>query len=161
MRFPKSGLVLTAGLLAAIPVPSGSLRPVGVSGRGELSARYPASAKEHYLSDEELGYIRPGLKITVNSITPDATNHPVVDVSYVDDANQPLDRAGAVTAGSISMSFVLAWWDPNSRNYTSYTTRVQTSPITHVSATQAAADSGGTWNDISIGHSTYTFHTAL
>jgi OmcA/MtrC family decaheme c-type cytochrome len=161
MKFPRSGLVLAAGLFAAIPVPSSVLRPAEVSGRGQLSARYPASAREHYLSDEELGYVRPGLHVTVNSITIDPTLHPVVDVSYTDDANQPLDRSGAITVGSISMSFVLAWWDPNSRNYTSYTTRVQTSPITHVSATQAAADSGGTWNDISIGHSTYTFHTAL
>src|SRR5215471_3040801 len=152
MRVPKSGLVLAAGLFAAIPVPSGVLRPVGVSGRGELSARYPASVREHYLSDEELGYVRPGLKVTVNSITIDAANHPVVDVSYTDDANQPLDRAGAITVGSISMSFIIARWDPSSRNYTSYITRVQMSPITNVSATQAASENNGTWNDISIGH---------
>src|SRR4029450_7825148 len=47
------------------------------------------------------------------------------------------------------------------RHYTSYTTRVQTSTITNVSATQAAADSGGTWTDLEVGHSVYRFKTVL
>ena len=38
---------------------------------------------------------------------------------------------------------------------------MQTSPITGVSATQAAADSGGTWTDLEIGHSIYKFKTVL
>ncbi len=38
---------------------------------------------------------------------------------------------------------------------------MQTSPITGNSATQAAADSGGTWTDLEIGHSTYKFKTVL
>ena len=62
---------------------------------------------------------------------------------------------------ALSINQVLAWWDADARHYTAYTTRVQTSPITGVSATQAAADSGGTWTDLEIGHSTYKFKTVL
>src|SRR5262249_56450430 len=91
----------------------------------------------------------------------DAGLHAVGGVSYTDGLGVPLDRAGVLTPGAISMSFILAWWDPNARHYTSYTTRTQTSSITGVTATQAGTDSGGTWSDIDIGHSIYTFKTAL
>jgi OmcA/MtrC family decaheme c-type cytochrome len=69
-----------------------------------------------------------------------------------------------VTPGPLSISFVLAWWDPAQRQYTSYTTRKATSlPDSPIQQTvfQAGADSGGSWNDISLGHSTYTFKTVL
>ena len=90
---------------------------------------------------------------------------PLVDVSFSDDFDQPLDRLGKVTPGPLSVSFVLAWWDPVERHYTSYTTRIQTaappSPNPGVQAVQAAADSGGTWTDLELGHATYKFKTAL
>src|SRR5262249_56390114 len=44
--------------------------------------------------------------------------------------------------------------------YTAYTTRVQTGG-NGVKATQAAADSGGTWNDVAVGHSIYRFKTVI
>ncbi|HWC65089.1 MAG TPA: hypothetical protein VG777_03325, partial [Thermoanaerobaculia bacterium] len=55
---------------------------------------YAATAKEHYLTTDQFGYIRPGFNITINSITIGADRKPVVDVSFTDDAGQPLDRAG-------------------------------------------------------------------
>ncbi len=63
------------------------------------------------------------------------------------------------------MNLILAWWDAGERQYTSYTTRQRTSapesPNPGVTVTQAAADSGGTWDDIDLGHSIYTFKTVL
>jgi hypothetical protein len=56
-----------------------------------------------------------------------------------------LDRDGVVTPGNVATSLVLAYIPEGQRQYTSITTRVQTSPITNVSATQATADTGGTW----------------
>ncbi len=167
MNAKRGGLVpvLAAGALLALPM--SNTRVTRLVSRASASqpddpkTLYVPQQREFWLSADEFAYVRPGLKITVNSVTLDAGLHPVVDVSYTDDGGVPLDRAGAVTPGAISMSFVLAWWDPASGNYTSYTTRVQTSPITHVSATQAGADSGGTWTDLDIGHSVYTFKTAL
>ena len=167
MKSLRGGLVMamTAGAFVALPMSNTRVTRI-VSRAGAAQATDPKTIyaphqKEFWLSADEFGYIRPGLKITVNSVTIDADRKPVVDVTYVDDLDQPLDRNGQITAGPISISFILAWWDAGSRNYTSYTTRVQTSPITGVSATQAAADSRGTWNDVDLGHSIYTFATAL
>ena len=167
MNRMRGGLVpvLAAGALLILPMSntrvtrtvSRTVQPAPTDPRSIFAPQQ----KEFWLSADEFDYVRPGLVITVNSVTFDAGLHPIVDVTYTDDLGVPLDRAGALTPGAISMSFVLAWWDPASQNYTSYTTRVQTSPITNVSATQAAADSGGTWTDIDIGHSIYTFKTAL
>ena len=159
MNAKRGGLVpvLAAGALLALPMSNTRVTRLvsrdAASQPDDPKTLYAPQQKEFWLSSDEFAYVRPGLKITVNSVTFDAGLHPVVDVSYTDDGGLPLDRAGAVTPGAISMSFILAWWDPASGNYTSYTTRVQTSPITHVTATQAGADSGGTWNDLDIGHS--------
>ena len=127
---------------------------------------YATDAKEHYLTTDQFGYIRPGFNITINSVTIGSDRKVVADVSYTDDAGQPLDRAGKITPGVISMSFILAWWDPVQRQYTSYTTRqatsLPTSPIQQT-VTQAGTDGAGAagFNDISLGHSTYTFKTVL
>src|SRR5215831_7359395 len=157
-------LAIAAGALAV----SGSRNgPITVGPRGELSpqALYSPQSKEHYLSTEDFAYVRPGYNITVNSITIPADLRPLVDVSFTDDLGQPLDRNGAVTPGTLSASMVLARYDGATRNYTSYTTRKQTSapPSTTpgVEAIQAAADSGGTWTDLAVGHSTYKFKTVL
>src|SRR5215471_2904406 len=157
-------LAIAAGALAV----SGSRNgPITVGPRGELSpqALYSKYSKEHYLSTEDFAYIRPGYHIKVNSLTIPADLKPLADVSFTDDLGQPLDRNGLVTPGTLSASMVLAWYDGTTRNYTSYTTRIQTSapPSTMpgVQAVQAAADSGGTWTDLAVGHSTYKFKTAL
>lgn len=127
--------------------------------------KYLPSQIEAYLSDSVLGYIRPGLKFKVNSIVIGSDRKPVVDITFTDDLDQPLDRLGKTTPGPISASFVLAKWDPNARYYTAYTTRSVTTPATSprpgVTAVQAAADSGGTWTDLETGHAKYTFATAL
>lgn len=162
MTLLRRGLAaaVTAGVLT---VPGGREVP-RVIARGAPSPaqeRYSPLSKEHYLSAEQLDWVRPGYKIKVNSVAIGADRKPVVDVSVTDDLGEPIDRAGVQTPGVVTTSFVLASFDPAKRDYTSYTTRVQTSPITHVSATQAAADSGGTYKDLEIGHFTYTFRTVL
>jgi OmcA/MtrC family decaheme c-type cytochrome len=122
---------------------------------------YPVSTLEHYLTQEVFDYVRPGFNIRINSVTIPADLRPVVDLSFADDLHQPLDRIGEVTPGSLSISFILAWWDPVARHYTAYTTRTVTSPITGDSAVQAGTDSGGTFTDLELGHATYRFRTAL
>ncbi len=167
MKKFRNSLVMAMAAGALAIVPASSTRTTQVVGRGTPDPKtlYTKDTREFYLTAEEYGYIRPGLKITVNSITINADRHPVVDVTYTDDLGQPLDRAGKVTAGPISMNMILAWYDAGNREYTSYTTRQRTSaPESQnpgVTVTQAAADSGGTWNDLDIGHSIYTFKTTL
>jgi OmcA/MtrC family decaheme c-type cytochrome len=161
------------GLLALVPLPTGgagtpravSWRGGETSGQPSAAVSYSKNAREFYMTSDEIGYIRPGFHITVNSITIPEDRRPVVDYSFKDDLNQPLDRLGQVTPGSLSINQVLAWYDGSTRYYTAYTTRVQTSaptaPHPNVKATQAAADSGGTWTDVEIGHSIYKFKTVL
>jgi OmcA/MtrC family decaheme c-type cytochrome len=179
MKSLRGGLVMamTAGAFIVLPMSNTRLTQVvsraGPAQSSDPKTIYAPQQKEYWLSADEFGYIRPGLKITVNSITINDGLHPVVDINYTDDMGQPLDRKGQITAGPLSINMILAWWDAGERQYTSYTTRqrtsASTSPNPGVTVTQAAADApksstapnGGTWNDIDLGHSIYTFGTAL
>jgi OmcA/MtrC family decaheme c-type cytochrome len=164
------GIFLGVSLLAAVPLSTGGPgTPRAIPFRRTAvqapAAPYPPNAKEFYMTEDEIREVQPGFHITVNSITIPEDRRPVVDYSFTDDLNQPLDRLGEVTPGSLSINQVLAWWDGGTRYYTAYTTRQQTSadtsPHPGVTVTQAAADSGGTWTDHEIGHSTYRFKTVL
>lgn len=148
---------------------------VGAQGRRRSAAPSPApqptakafaaDLKEAYLSDDGIAYVRPGLKIKVNSITIGSDRKPVVDLSLTDDFDQPIDRLGKTTPGAVSVSFILAWYNPATRLYTSYTTRNVTTPASSprpgVTVTQAGADSGGTITDLETGHVRYTFGKVL
>lgn len=126
---------------------------------------FPADQLEAYLTDDGIAYIRPGLKIVVNSVTIGTDRKPVVDLNLTDSFDQPLDRLGKVTPGVISLSFVLAWYDPATQNFTSYITRIETAgadtPRPGATAVQATSDSGGTFTDLETGHAKYTFGNAL
>jgi OmcA/MtrC family decaheme c-type cytochrome len=129
--------------------------------------KFAANQKEFYLDDSNLAYVRPGLKIKVNSVTLGADRKLVVDLSFTDDLNQPLDRLGQLTPGAISTSFVFAWYNPATRQYTAYTTRSVTTPANSpnpgAKAIQAATDTASTtsWTDLSTGRAKYTFTTVL
>jgi OmcA/MtrC family decaheme c-type cytochrome len=150
-----------------------SLTPLAAdtNGRRRASAPTPPSQNlipsqiEYYLSADGIAYIRPGLKIGVKSITIGSDRKPVVELAITDDMDQPLDRLGKTTPGVISISMILAWYNPATRQYTSYTTRTQTTPPTsprpNITAIQASADSNGTWTDLQTGVARYTFRTVL
>lgn len=128
-------------------------------------SRFKSTDMEFYLTTEDVQYVRPGLNIKINSVTVGSDKRPVVDLTLTDDLGQPLDRAGKVTPGAVSLSFILAGYDPATRHYTAYTVRTQTTPPTSphpgVSAVQASTDSGGTFTDLEVGHYTYKFKQAL
>jgi OmcA/MtrC family decaheme c-type cytochrome len=125
------------------------------------SQMYATSQAEHYLTAEQLAYIRPGFNVTVKSVTIGADRKPVVQLAFTDDLGQPLDRLGVQTPGTLSVSFILAWYDAVNIDYIDYSTRVQNSSITGNSFAQASTDSGGKWNDTALGQATYTFGTVL
>ncbi|PYQ31775.1 MAG: hypothetical protein DMF56_01320 [Acidobacteria bacterium] len=156
-------LAIAASLTVSTSGDTGRRRSVGQP--SPAKAVYKPDQIESYLSENDLAYIRPGLKIKVNSVTIGTDRKPVVDVTFTDDFDQPIDRLGKTTPGPISMSFVLAFWDPAVRHYTSYTTRTATgaanSPNPGARAIQAAADSGGVFTDLEAGHAKYKFATAL
>ncbi|MEK7407705.1 MAG: OmcA/MtrC family decaheme c-type cytochrome [Acidobacteriota bacterium] len=108
-----------------------------------------------------INFVRPGLvvKITGAAVATDGTLR--VRFTLADPKGSPLDREGVTSPGPVSVSFIAAYIPTGQSQYTSYTTRVQTSPITRVSATQAGADSGGSFEVISEGLYQYTFGTRL
>jgi OmcA/MtrC family decaheme c-type cytochrome len=57
------------------------------------------------------------------------------------------------------VSFLAAYIPKGQTQFYAYATRVQTSPITNVSATQASTDSGGTTTQVGDGEYLYTFKT--
>ena len=106
-----------------------------------------------------INFIRPGLvmKVTGASIAADGTIK--AKVKLTDPKGLPLDRVGVTTPGSVSVSLIAAYIPQGQTQYTSYTTRCQTSPITGVTAQQAGADSGGVWTTLAEGEYEYTFKT--
>jgi hypothetical protein len=94
--------------------------------------------KAFYLDEKEASFVRPGLviKITSADIASDGTIKTTFKLT--DPKGLPLDRLGVVTPGNVGVSFIAATIPSNATQYTAYTTRVQTSPITSRSATQAA-----------------------
>ena len=155
-------LILTGSMVEA----AGRQRAVGPSVPApQENEKYISSQVEFYLDQTQIGYIRPGLKIKVNSVTMGSDRKPVVDLTITDSFDQPIDRLGKTTPGVVSISMILAEYNPASRRYLSHTTRTVTSPGTsptpNVTAIQAAADSQGTWTDYETGHARYVFRTAM
>src|SRR5437667_3489135 len=112
-------LIISAMGLFTVP-----LAAAGGSSRGRAETPPPQPPKkviygpdriEAYLTTQSLDFIRPGLKIKVNSIVIGSDRKPVVDITLTDDLDQPLDRLGKTTPGAISVSFILASYDPATR----------------------------------------------
>ena len=158
-------VLATAGVIALPSLADGARRRAATSPASPEKVAYAANQAEAYVSGDTIGYIRPGLKIKVNSITIGSDRTPVVDLSITDDLDQPLDRTGKVTPGTVSVSLILAWYNPATRQYTAYTTRSVTTPTNSprpgTTAIQAGTDSGGAFTDLDIGHATYKFKTVL
>src|SRR5690349_10111000 len=123
---------------------------------------FTANDKAFYASSDAVNFVRPGLVIKILSaeIATDGTMK--AKVRFTDPQGLPLDKDGVTTPGKISNGspgMVLAVVPKDKTQFTSYTTRTQTSPITKVTAIQAGADSGGTWEKTAEGEYTYTFKT--
>jgi OmcA/MtrC family decaheme c-type cytochrome len=120
---------------------------------------FTAQDKEFYADANLVNFIRPGLQFRIVSaqIANDGTISARVRVT--DPRGLGLDRLGVTTPGTVSMSFVAAYLPSPENKYTAYTTRQQTSPITGATATQAAADAGGRFDQVAEGEYTYTFGT--
>jgi OmcA/MtrC family decaheme c-type cytochrome len=103
----------------------------------------------------------PGLTFELQSASIE-DGRAVTTFRITDPNGVPLDRAGLRTEGNVDVSFVLAWLGTSTSGpgfYTAYTTRAQSSTITGVTEAQAAADSGGTFEELEAGTYRYTFAT--
>lgn len=130
---------------------------VSLQSEGKFS--FTKRDKAFFADANVINFVRPGLvfKVTTASIANDGTI--TARVLVTDPQGLPLDRDGINTPGPISISFVAATIKRNEKQYFSYTTRTQTSPITRVAAIQAGADTGGAFTKNADGDYTYRFGT--
>src|ERR1035441_9396477 len=154
MRIPSSMFQVGRYALALVAI-TGS---VVLMSAPKKSAFTPHD-KAYYAPEATVDFVRPGLTLTIVSaaIAQDGTIS--VDYKVTDPKGLPLDPAGITTPGAVSVSFVAAYIPKGQTQFYAYTTRVQTSPITKVSATHAGADSGGTTKQVADGEFVYTFKT--
>jgi len=117
--------------------------------------------KAHYLTDQQIAFIRPGLSLTVKDVSVAADRTISVTYQITDPKGLPLDRDGIFTPGPVNTSFILATIPQGQNQHVNLTTRSAKSPITNVTAIQGSADSGGTTAKVSDGVYTYTFKTKL
>src|SRR6266498_5750160 len=119
-------LAITAGslvLTSSQPTATRVVAPRGGDWKTPPQAIYAPTSKEAYLTQDQFDFARPGYHIKINSVTIGADRKPVIDLSLTDDLGAPLDRNGVQTPGICTLSFVLSWYNPANRNYTSYATR--------------------------------------
>ena len=132
---------------------------VAAASPGSIRSHFSKHDKAYYASDAIVNFVRPGLAIVITSASVASDGTVKANFTVSDPEGLPLDIAGVTTPGRVQASFLIAAIPKGQEEYTSYTTRMQTSPITHNSATQAAADSGGSTQQTGDGQYTYTFHT--
>jgi OmcA/MtrC family decaheme c-type cytochrome len=133
---------------------------VGLAGwAAEQELPFGVHQKAFYLSPQEINFVRPGLVTKLVSASIDAQGVIKARFKITDTRSLGLDRLGVTTPGTVGTSFVAAVLPKGQRQYTSYTTRVQTSTITNKSATQAAADANGAYEQVGDGEYIYTFRT--
>lgn len=115
--------------------------------------------KAFYADQKTVNFVRPGLVVKLQSASIAADGVITARVKVTDPLGVPLDRTGTVTPGPVSLTFIAAVMPKDRTTYLSYTTRVQTSPITRVAATQAAGENNGAFTPVADGEYTYRFST--
>ncbi|OFV91924.1 MAG: hypothetical protein A3H28_08530 [Acidobacteria bacterium RIFCSPLOWO2_02_FULL_61_28] len=134
---------------------------VGITTAGDgLKPKYQDSEKASYLSEADLEWIEPGLKLEIRDVGFSPPNV-IVTFRISEDRNRGLDRLGIETTGAVSTSFQLARIKPGDTQYTAYTVRTRTSRITGEAVVQATSDSGGTYTSLGDGVYRYTLGTRL
>ena len=155
MRMPSS-VSTTVRIAVAVLLLAGAVTLIGAARHDG----YPTVHDKAYYADPNLAsFVRPGLLVKIQSaeIASDGTIKARLKVT--DPKGLPLDREGIMTPGNVALSLVAAYIPKGQTQYTAYTTRTQTSPITSRSAIQASADTGGAWQKVADGEYVYTFRT--
>ena len=147
--------VLAAGTLA---IPSSVPPDTRAGGRAAAPVEpqtvsvYTPADKEFYLTEDQMDFIRPGFKVVFGAVTDMAPGKkPSVEVTLLDQFDQPLDRLGAKTPGVISLRFIPATWDPATGYYDNLIT----------SGGNPSRYNTGKREDLGNGKYKYTFTAAL
>lgn len=163
MRLPTACLVRTCAffafvVLAACEGPPGPAGPAGEPGAtGDAGVPPDAiDAVAPWSTDDGLAIEVTGLEMSATAAT--------VRFSLRDGNGVALDTRGKLTTGAIDVRFVLAQLAQDGNGapgqYTAYTTRTQTSPLTGQSAVQGAAETTGTLHIIDSAQGAYAYDFA-
>lgn len=125
---------------------------------GATRKTYSPREKAFYAADSIVAFVRPGLVIKISAAQIAADGTISVTYSVTDPKGLGLDIPGVNTPGTIALSYVAAVLPNAQREYTSYTTRSATGPVSGT-VTQAGADSGGVLTSIGNGVYQYVFKT--
>lgn len=114
---------------------------------------------------QDLSYVGSGLDVVIQSATIE-DEVATVEFTLTDSEGRLLDREGLLTAGAVSLNFVLAWLgeddEGDSTKYTAYTQREQVSPITTDAQMQSSSENNGQYEALDArGRYRYTFSTAV
>jgi OmcA/MtrC family decaheme c-type cytochrome len=134
---------------------------VGLSAATLEQLSFSKFDKRHYLTEQQIAFIRPGLVLEVQDVSVAADRSVSVTYKITDPKGLPLDKDGVFTPGTVTPSFIMAYIPNDQTQYVNLTTRTATSPITGVKAIQGSADSGGTSVKVSDGVYKYTLKTKL
>jgi OmcA/MtrC family decaheme c-type cytochrome len=153
MRIPPLvGRVCTLGAVVAIAA-------LSIVTADTSKQAFTKHQKAFYADANTINFVRPGLVLKVTSANVASDGTITAHIRITDPKTLPLDRDGITTPGAVSISCVAAYIPKGQTQYVAYTTRPQTSPITGVTATQAATDSGGKFTKTADGEYDYTFKT--
>jgi OmcA/MtrC family decaheme c-type cytochrome len=89
-----------------------------IAGDG-IQPTYKPTEKAYYLTDAQLSFVRPGLKLVIQKVEFNPPNV-VVTFRISDDKDQGLDRLGIDTPGPLTIGYTLARIRPGDQQYTSY-----------------------------------------
>lgn len=147
---------------------TGATGTVGTSGAtGATGATGSTGATgDAGLNGRDFRYSGPGVVVTVLDAGVTDAGVASADLRLADSLGRPLDLAGILTEGAVSVSFVLASLEERSDGfplqYQTYTRR--TVAFDGGSVVQNGTDTGGTWTELTplgTGQYRYTFGTAV
>ncbi len=143
-------------LLAACEGPAGPPGAPGANADGGSGSSGADAALAPWLT-------APAVAIVVTDLA-FADSAATVSFTLTDGSGVGVDASGKLTTGSVTLSFVVAQLaveaDGTPGQYTAYTTVIQTSPITGVSATQANDESSGVLTAVDVTQGTYQYAVA-
>jgi OmcA/MtrC family decaheme c-type cytochrome len=112
------------------------------------------------MSQAQINYIRPGIKVKIVSAGVAKDGTITARVKVTDPKDIPLDMNGVNTPGAVTLRFIAAYIPAGQKEYTAYTTTIAKATLNNnPSQTQASTDSGGIITTNADGDYTYTFKT--
>ena len=128
---------------------------------GGSKSPYSPREKAFYADAALVDFVRPGLKITINSAK--ITSSGVISMTYTltDPQGLPLDAAGVTTPGVVTLAYVAAYIPRGQEQYAAYTTEQSNGKvlgtITRPFFELPSFGSGGTVTSLGSGQYQYTF----